>query len=463
MLDYDLIVIGSGPGGYVAAIRATQLGLKTAIVESDEVGGVCLNWGCIPSKSLLKNAEVVNIVKDAAKYGIEFDNLKIDYSKAVSRSRNVVSKLTQGVKFLLKKNGVDNIKGHARFVDTTTVQIKESNKSITATNIIIATGAKQKQLLGINIDHKNIITSRDALELNKIPDSIAIIGGGATGVEFAHIYESYGSKVTIIELLDRLLPQEDEEISNILEKSYLSRNINILTKSSVINVVSLENSASIQIIHNNENETIEYDKVLVAIGAEGNTSDLKLESIGIQTENSFITTNEDMSTNIPNVYAIGDVTGKILLAHVASAQGTLAAEKIAGLAVKSLNYDSIPKAVYCQPQIASFGMTEQEALMSNKSIKVGKFPITASGKALAIGESEGIVKLIVDESLGELLGAHLIGPEVTELLSELSITKLLEGTVNELGELIHPHPTISEALKEAALDVNGTAIHILKA
>ncbi len=460
MADYDLIIIGAGPGGYVAAIRAAQLGLNTAIIEKEEVGGVCLNWGCIPSKALLKNADVLNLFKKSDQFGITFDNMSVDYSKAIERSRQVVSKLTQGVKFLLKKNKVDHIDGTAVFLDPNSIKIEETEQIISANNIIIATGAKQRELPNLPIDHQIVITSRDALELSTIPENIGIIGGGATGVEFAHIYSSYGSEVTLIELMDHLVPNEDEEISETLEKSFSERGIKIHTSTNVNKIISEKNQAVISIEKDNVETNLTFEKILICVGTQGNTENLGLEDLGLETSNSFIKCDETLKTNIPNIYAIGDVTGQMALAHVASAQAILAVETIAGINSKKLNYETIPKAIYCEPQIASFGLTEKQALNQNINFKVGKFPISASGKALALGNPEGLIKIISEDKFGEIIGVHLIGSEVTELISELSMTKLLEGTIDEIGWMIHPHPTISETIKESALDSFNEAIHI---
>ncbi len=460
MADYDLIILGAGPGGYVAAIRAAQLGLNTAIIEKEEVGGVCLNWGCIPSKALLKNADVLNLFKKSDQFGITFDNMSVDYSKAIERSRQVVSKLTQGVKFLLKKNKVDHIDGTAVFLDPNSIKIEETEQIISANNIIIATGAKQRELPNLPIDHQIVITSRDALELPTIPENIGIIGGGATGVEFAHIYSSYGSEVTLIELMDHLVPNEDEEISETLEKSFSERGIKIHTSTNVNKIISEKNQAVISIEKDNVETNLTFEKILICVGTQGNTENLGLEDLGLETSNSFIKCDETLKTNIPNIYAIGDVTGQMALAHVASAQAILAVETIAGINSKKLNYETIPKAIYCEPQIASFGLTEKQALNQNINFKVGKFPISASGKALALGNPEGLIKIISEDKFGEIIGVHLIGSEVTELISELSMTKLLEGTIDEIGWMIHPHPTISETIKESALDSFNEAIHI---
>ena len=464
MSDYDVIVIGAGPGGYVAAIRCAQLGMRTAIVEREELGGVCLNWGCIPSKSLIRNAEVLNLVKDADNYGISFDNLTFDFQHAQERSRQVVNRLTTGVGFLMKKNNVDHIAGEASFTKPQTIEIKPSSgdpsRTVNADHMIIATGARQRDLPSLPIDHDVVITSRDALALTEVPEEVVIIGGGATGVEFAYVWNSYGARVTIVELMDRLIPNEDEEISHLLEKSLQSQGINFRTGVSVEGIDVAMGSANVTITDDDITEIIKTKKVLVAVGVQGNSDNLGLENIGVATDRGFISIGENMETNVSGVFAIGDVTGRMLLAHVASAQAVTVAEYIAGLDPHPLNYSLMPRAIYCKPQVASFGLTEQQAIEQGISITVGRFPFTASGKAIALGETEGTVKLVVDDEIGEIIGAHMIGSEVTELLGELSMTKLLEGTSTELGWLVRPHPTISEIVKEAALDTMGEAIHV---
>ena len=464
MSDYDVIVIVAGPGGYVAAIRCAQLGMRTAIVEREELGGVCLNWGCIPSKSLIRNAEVLNLVKDADNYGISFDNLTFDFQHAQERSRQVVNRLTTGVGFLMKKNNVDHIAGEASFTNAQTIEIKpssgEPSRTVNADHMIIATGARQRDLPSLPIDHDVVITSRDALALTDVPEEVVIIGGVATGVEFAYVWNSYGARVTIVELMDRLIPNEDEEISHLLEKSLQSQGINFRTGVSVEGIDVAMGSANVTITDDDITEIIKTKKVLVAVGVQGNSDNLGLENIGVATDRGFISIGENMETNVSGVFAIGDVTGRMLLAHVASAQAVTVAEYIAGLDPHPLNYSLMPRAIYCKPQVASFGLTEQQAIEQGISITVGRFPFTASGKAIALGETEGTVKLVVDDEIGEIIGAHMIGSEVTELLGELSMTKLLEGTSTELGWLVRPHPTISEIVKEAALDTMGEAIHI---
>ena len=461
MADYDVVVIGAGPGGYVAAIRAAQLGLSTAVIEDDNVGGVCLNWGCIPSKSLLRNAEVLELVKNAGEYGISVGDVTFDYGLAIDRSRQVVRQLTGGVGSLLRKNGVEHISGRGILQSANTIAIDGADRAISADNIMVATGARARHIPGIPVDGETVLTSREAIVLREVPKRVVIVGGGAIGVEFADIYHSYGAEVMIIEMLPRLVPLEDEEISQQLERVFRRRGIGFKTGAMVGGVTVNEGTAAVTVTDADGSVSeIECDKVLVAIGVQGNTEDIGLEVAGVNTERGYITVDDEMRTNVPGVFAIGDVTGKLPLAHVASAQGVIAAEVIAGMNPMPLDYSLMPRATYCRPQIASFGLTEQQATDAGYSFKVGRFPMAASGKALAMGEPNGMVKLVVDSEVGELLGAHIIGPEATELLGEVGLSRLLEGTTTELGWLVHPHPTISETIKEAALAVEGEAIHI---
>jgi len=459
-LKYDVVVLGAGPGGYVAAIRSSQLGLKTAILEKEAVGGLCLNWGCIPSKSLLRNAQVLGLVKNASEFGITFDNLHYDFGEAIKRSREVVSKLTNGIDLLLKKNKIDSIKGTGLIEDAHTVKVVETGEVLSTKNIIISTGATQKQLPGIDIDHNVVMTSRDALETPTVPKRIVIVGGGATGVEFAHIYNTYGAQVKIVELMPRIIPSEDLDISRNLERSFKSKGIEIFTDCKVNDIKADNGIATLSLTKDGVDSIVECDRVLVSVGMQGNIENIGIESIGLNVDRGFISVNDYMKTNISNIYAIGDVTGKMLLAHVASAQAVVAVESIAGLNPSVIDYNNMPRAIYCEPQVASFGISESDAINNGLNIKVGKFPFSASGKALALGEQKGVCKLIMDNDTKELLGAHMIGAEVTELLGEIGILKALEGTVVELGALVHPHPTISEVIKEASLSIFDEAIHM---
>ena len=458
--EYDVVVIGSGPGGYVAAIRAGQLGLKTAIVERDELGGICLNWGCIPSKALIKNAEALSLLHKAEDYGFYFNDLKVDYGKAIDRSRQVVRRLTRGVAFLLKKNGVEHIPGVARLNDSHSIEVSPSGRMLETRNVIIATGASPVTLPSLPVDGKLVITSREALELRELPQSMVIVGGGATAVEFAYVYATYGVKVSVVELLPHLLPKEDEEMGQLLEKALSDQGIRVLVGSKVTEMVSADGQAKVKVETPDGKEELDCQKVLVAVGVKGNILDIGMEELGVATERSFIKIDQSMATNVPGVYAIGDVTGILLLAHVASAQGIAAVEHIAGVESPLLDYSSMPRATYCVPQVASFGLTEKEASEQGYKVKIGRFPFQASSKALAIGETKGMIKLVVDESSEEIIGAHLIGPEVSELLAEVSMVRMLEGTTQELGRMVHAHPTLSETVKEAALAASGQAVHI---
>ncbi len=458
--NYGLVVIGSGPGGYVAAIRAAQLGLKTAIIEKEALGGVCLNWGCIPSKSLLKNAEIVSYFKRADEFGLKMDNFHADYSVAIDRSRKVVDRNTKGVAFLLDKNKVDHIQGTGKIVGAGKVEVAPEGNVVKADNIIIATGARPRSIPPLPIDGDKVITSRESIVLSDLPSSIVIVGGGAIGVEFAYIYKMYGVQVTIVEMLPRLVPNEDEDISALLERAFKRHRIEFLTGAAVTAVDTSGPGVTITVDKDGAAQTLECDKVLVAIGVQPNVEDLGLETVGIATDRTGIIVDEKMATNVAGIYAIGDVNGKMPLAHVASAQAAVAVETIAGMETQPLDYTYMPRATYCMPQIASFGLTEAQAREQGKEIKVGTFNVQANGKALAMGETAGMVKLVVDAEYGELLGGHMIGPEVTELLGELSMTRILEGTVLELGSAVHAHPSLSEMLKEAALGAQGRTIHM---
>ena len=461
--SYDVAVVGGGPGGYVAAIRAGQLGLKTAVIERESLGGVCLNWGCIPSKALLRNAELLSYVHRAGEFGFSFDNLSVDYSVAVKRSREVVARNTRGVAFLLRKNNVTHVEGTGRLRGGGVVEVVSDageTTRVSAKNIIIATGARPRTIPPLPIDGDRVITSREAIVLEELPESVVIVGGGAIGVEFAYIFRTYGVAVTMVELLPRLAPNEDEEISRILERSFANQGITAVTGAGVTGLEKSPDGLTIKVEKDGAEQAIKCEKVLVAVGVRGNVEDLGLEELNVEMANGWINVDTRMSTNIPGVYAVGDITGKLALAHVASAQGVLAAEHIAGMETQELDYTMMPRATYCQPQIASFGLTQAQAEEQGHVVRTGTFNLQANGKALAMGESEGMVKLVVDDKYGELLGGHMIGPEVTELLGELAMTKLLEGTTLELGFAVHPHPSLSEMLKEAALSAQGQAIHM---
>ena len=460
---YDVAIIGGGPGGYVAAIRAGQLGLKACVIEREALGGVCLNWGCIPSKALLKNAEIVSYVQRADQFGLSFDNFHADYGVAMKRSRQVVDRMTRGVAFLLRKNSVDHIDGNARIVSARAIDVTGPDGQttrVTARNIIIATGARPRSIPPLPVDGQRIITSRESIVADDVPGSIAIVGGGAIGVEFAYIYRMYGADVTVIELLPRIVPNEDEEISQQLERAFNRHGIKMQTGAGVTNAQADADGVTLTIDKDSVSETARFDKVLVAIGVLPNTEDLGLEGVGVATERGYINIDDRMATNVPGIYAVGDVTGKLALAHVASAQGVIAVENIAGEETQPLDYTYMPKATYCHPQVASFGLTEAQAIEQGYDVKVGRFNVQASGKAVAMGETDGLVKLVINASYGELLGGHMCGPEVTELLAELQMTHLLEGTTTELGWAVHAHPSVAEMVHEAALDAEGRALHM---
>lgn len=460
MSKYDVVIIGSGPGGYVAGIRSAQLGLNVALVEREAIGGVCLNWGCIPSKSLLKNAEVLSTIKKAEEFGISFDNMRYDLAKAMSRSREVASRLSKGVEFLLKKNKISVFSGDGHITGANTVEVRPEGQKLEAKNIIIATGAHPRILPGLLFDGEVIISSYDALKLQKVPDKFVVVGGGAIGVEFAYFYRTYGSDVTIIEMLPHLLPNEDEEISTILEKSLSKQGIKVFTNSSVKEITRQNGNAVISFSSSLGDKEIEGDKVLISIGVAGNSENIGLEKLGVKVEKGFIPVNKKMQTNVEGIYAIGDITGPPLLAHVASAQGVHAVETIAGRETAELIYEDMPRATYCHPQVASFGLTETQAKERGFKVKVGKFPFVGNGKAIALADFDGMVKLVVDTEFGELLGAHIIGPEASELLADVRMAKQLEYSVEDVAKTVHAHPTLSEAIMEAALAATEGAINI---
>ncbi len=465
MDEFDVAVIGAGPGGYVAAIRASQLGLKSVVIDKQWIGGVCLNVGCIPSKALLKNAEAVRTLRERGKdFGFSFQNLQVDFITAVKRSRQVSDRLTRGVGFLLKKNNVRVIMGAARLMSKDMVLVTEPDgkeQTVKARNIVIATGSQPAAFPGGVPDGQKVITYHEAILQEKLPKSVVIIGAGPIGLEFATIWSSYGVEVTLVEMLPRIAPLEDEEVSIELQKSLSRRGIKIHTDTRVQKIEATSSGVQVTVAAMGGDLVLEGDQALVAIGFKPNSSDLGLEEIGVElTGQKHIKVDDYMATNIPGIWAIGDVTGKLLLAHVASAQGILCAEAIAGRQARPIDYVMVPRTIYSQPQVASFGFTEAQARESGSPIDIGKFPFQANGKALGLGDSAGFVKIIVDHKYGEILGAHMIGPEVSELLPELTLAQQNELTITEIIQNIHAHPTLTEAILEAAENSQGIAINI---
>jgi dihydrolipoamide dehydrogenase len=487
--NYDVVVIGGGPGGYVAAIRAAQLGLKAAVVEREELGGICLNWGCIPSKTLLRNAEVLSLINRADSFGITVGNVSADYGAGMARCKKVITTQVRGVNFLMRKNQIDVVRGNATVTARDRVRVTggaDGDRELRTKNVIIATGSRVRQLKGVEVDGRNVISAREMWAVDDLPKSILIIGSGAIGVEFATVFQAYGTEVTLVEFLPRVLPLEDEEISTELARSFSRRGIKIMTSTSVDGVevtgdavkVRLSPAPGGQKIEVNQwqeqaqqertteqgqtaPQTVEVDRVLLAAGFQPNSGDLGLEALGVTINpRGFIDIDEHMQTNVPGIYAIGDVTGKVPLAHVASAQGEVAAEAIAGHVEIKLDYNAMPRCTYSNPQVASMGLTEVQAREGGREVRVGKFPFRPNGKAQALNELDGQIKIIADATSGEILGVQMIGPDVTELIGEFSLARSLESTPFELARSVHPHPTLSEVVAEAALNVEGHAIHM---
>jgi dihydrolipoamide dehydrogenase len=463
--EYDVLVLGGGPGGYPAAIRSAQLGMKVGCIERDKLGGVCLNWGCIPTKALLKNAEIFHNMQQAKEWGISFDNMKVDFTQVIGRSRGVSEKVVKGVEYLLRKNKIEHIKGNGVMTGKNSIEVTAadgSKKTITAKNIVIATGARARMLPGLKPDGKQILSSTEAMIMDHIPASMTVIGAGAIGMEFAYFYHTFGTKVTVIEMMPNILPVEDTEVSVELEKIYKKKGMQIFTKTKV-NGVKVEQGKTIVEIESTESgakQSIEAECTLIAIGVQGNSENIGLEKLGIKMTKGFIDVDDNMRTSVDGIYAVGDIAGPPWLAHVATHEGIVAAEMIAEGHATPLDYDNVPGCTYCWPQVASVGSTERA--LKEKGVKyiVGKFPFMALGKAKAINETEGFIKLLFDEKYGELLGAHLIGPEVTELLQELVVARAHGATAESLLRTIHAHPTLSEAIMEAAAVAKGEAIHI---
>jgi dihydrolipoamide dehydrogenase len=461
---YDVVVVGGGPGGYVAAIRASQLGLKTACIEAKHLGGICLNWGCIPTKSLLRNAEIWETVQHADEYGLKFDNVSFDFSKIIARSRGIADRMSKGVAFLFKKYKVDHIEAYGKLLAKNRIGTfdKDGNKldEIEAKHIILATGARPRSIPGIEIDGKSVISYFEAMSLKELPKKMIVLGAGAIGVEFAYFYNALGTEVTIVEMLDHILPIEDEDVSKELERNFRKKKIGLKTKHKVESIAADNDGVKVKVSSDKGEEILEGDLALMAVGVRGNVENIGLEELGIVLDRGYIKVDEYYRTNVEGVYAIGDVVGPPWLAHVASAEGLTCIEAIAGKHPVPVNYENIPGCTYCQPQVASVGLTEKKAKELGHEIKVGKFPFSASGKAVASGHPEGFVKMIFDAKYGELLGAHIIGAEATELIAEAALGRTLESTEHEFIKTVHAHPTMSEALMEAAAAAFGESVNI---
>ncbi len=460
---FDLIVLGSGPGGYVSAIRASQLGLKTAIVEAEELGGICLNWGCIPTKALLKSAQVFEYISHASDYGIQVSGAEADFAAMVKRSRGVADGMSKGVQFLMKKNKIEILSGWGKIQPGKKVEVSDTKGIKTvyaADHIIIATGARARELPTLKIDNEKVIGYRKAMTLEKQPKSMVVVGSGAIGVEFAYFYNSIGTKVTIVEFMDRIVPVEDEEVSKALEKIYKKSGITIMTSSEVTKVDTKGAGCKVTVKTAKGEEVLDCEVVLSAAGVLSNLENIGLEEVGILVDKGKIQVNDYYQTNMPGYYAIGDVVPGPALAHVASAEGIICVEKIAGHHPEALDYGNVPGCTYCSPEIASVGMTEAKAKAAGYEVRIGKFPFSASGKASAAGAKDGFVKLVFDKKYGEILGAHMIGANVTEMIAEIVAIRKLETTGHELIKTVHPHPTMSEAIMEAAAAAYDEVIHL---
>lgn len=460
---YDLIVIGSGPGGYVAAIRASQLGMKVGVVERSELGGICLNWGCIPTKALLKSAQVFDYINHAADYGVEVKGAKADFAGMVKRSRDVADGMSKGIQFLFKKNKIDHIAGYGTLKKGKKVEVKDEKGVVTtydANHVILATGGRSRELPTMPIDGKKIIGYREAMVMPKQPKKMVVVGSGAIGVEFAYFYKTLGTGVTVVEFMDRIVPVEDEEVSKQLERTFKKSGMKIMTSSEVTKVDTKGTGCKVHVKTKKGEEVIECDVVLSAVGVATNIENLGLEEVGVKTEKGKVLVDDYYKTNVDGVYAIGDIVKGQALAHVASAEGILCVEKIKGMHVEPIDYNNIPGCTYCYPEVASVGYTEKAAKEAGYEVKVGKFPFSASGKAKASGSSDGFVKVIFDAKYGEWLGAHMIGNNVTEMIAEAVAARKLETTGHEIIKTVHPHPTMSEAVMEAAAAAYDEVIHL---
>jgi dihydrolipoamide dehydrogenase len=461
--EFDVLVIGGGPGGYTAAIRASQLRMRTGIVERDRLGGVCLNWGCVPTKALIRNAELLQSFKKGSEWGISYDNLRLDFGAVIRRSRGVADRVSKGVEYLMKKNAIEHLPGVARLTAANTVELLAAGKAaeqIRAKHIILATGARPRTLPGVAIDRQRVITSTEAMTRATQPASMIIIGAGAIGVEFAYFYNALGTNVTLVEMLPGILPVEDRELTKQLESSLRKQGITLHTGTAVERVTPGGHDVKVSVSSHGEEVKLTGEVALMAVGVQGNVENLGLEELGVTVSRNSIRVDADYRTNVPGVYAVGDVIGPPFLAHVASAEGIHCVEAVAGLAPEPIDYASIPGCTYCQPQLASVGMTEEQARDKGHEVKIGKCPFRPLGKAMALGEAEGMVKLIFDAKYGELLGAHILGSDATEMIAELVVAKRLGTTGKDLQRIIHAHPTLSEAVMEAAAATYGEAINL---
>lgn len=460
----DVVIIGSGPGGYVAANRASQLGFKTICVEKAELGGVCLNWGCIPTKALLKSAEYAHFLAHTEDYGFEVTNVKANFGKVIERSRGVANQMSGGIKYLFGKYKVEKVEGHGRIAAKGKVEVLDAKgkvtDTITAKHIIIATGARPREMPGIEVDRKNILTSKEAMIQNKAPKDMIIMGAGAIGIEFGYFFNAFGTKVTIVEYQDRILPIEDKDVSRELARSFKKDGIEMITSAKVLSAKPTKTGVEVVIERDGKQETLKAEKAINAIGIQANIEGIGLETVGVKVEKGSIVIDALCRTNVEGIYSIGDVAGAPWLAHKASAEGIACVEAIAGHSDKGIDYNNIPGCTYCIPQVASIGMTEEKAKEAGHKVKVGKFPFTANGKAHGIGKTQGFVKLVFDEQYGEVLGAHMIGPDVTELIGEIALARSLDATAHTIMKTIHAHPTLGESIMEASAAAYGEAVNI---
>jgi dihydrolipoamide dehydrogenase len=459
---FDVVVVGTGPGGYVAAIRCAQLGLSVAAVEDDRPGGVCLNWGCIPTKALLRNAEIVGLFQRAEEFGVTVGTWSADYAQAIQRSRRVADRMAKGVEFLFRKNKITLVPGTGTLKAKNVVEVKGKDgvQTLEAKAIILATGSEPRSLPGVTIDEKQVISSNGAVRTEVQPASLIIIGAGAVGMEFADVYGAYGVPVTVLEALPRVLPVEDEEVSALLARVFSRRGMTVRTGVRVQKVSPGKAGLAVEIEAEGKTERLEAQQVLMAVGRASKTRGLGLEALGVAAEHGFVTVGPTMETSVKGIFAVGDMTGHQMLAHKAMAEGVVAAEAIAGRSPRPVDYDNVPSCTYCRPQVASIGLSEANAKANGREIAVGRFPFTANGKAVALGETEGFLKVVADKRTGEILGVHIVGPEATEMIHEFAVGRTLEATLEEIIHTIHAHPTLSEAALEATLAALGQAIHI---